>query len=510
MKHVYTALLFLAAIFVGRAQTNFPSVLETNSTPREMSLQDCIQQALAHNLDVQIERYNPKISLYDLNAAYDGWDPTFNISGQHNYNASAGGFNPSSTNPIPARITRSDSFSSDIGGTLPMGLKYDLYGNINDTTSTSSSESSSGSVGVTLTQPLLKNFWVDSTRLNIRVAKNRLKYSEQGLRQQIINTATAVANAYYELVYARENVNVEQEALQLAQTQLQQDQQRSQIGTIAELDVQQDQAQVAQSRANLIAAQYTFSVDENNLKNLLTDNYQAWHDTDIQPSEALGATLEAFNLQDSWNQGMSDRPDLLQARLDAERQGIQLKYDRNQLFPELDLVGSYGFNGAGSEYDGTIDQYGRGNRPFYSYGAQLSMPLGNMGARNNYKASKATLQQVLLTLKQTEQNVMVQIDNAVKNAESKYQSVEATKQARIYAEAALDAEQKKYNVGKSTTFTVLQLQNNLTAARSQEIRALADYNEALANLAQQEGSTLERYRIDLNISRDENSSLLVK
>ena len=110
-----------------------------------------------------------------------------------------------------------------------------------------------------------------------------------------------------------------------------------------------------------------------------------------------------------------------------------------------------------------------------------------------------TLQQLLLKLKQFEQNVMVQIDNAVKNAQSTYESVSATKQARIYAEAALDAEQKKYAVGKSTTFTVLQLQNTLTTARSQEIRALANYYEALANLAQQEGSTLERNRINVEV-----------
>lgn len=207
---------------------------------------------------------------------------------------------------------------------------------------------------------------------------------------------------------------------------------------------------------------------------------------------------------------MSERPDLLQQRLNLEQQGIQLKYDLNQVFPELDLVGSYGFNGAGIVYDPTLDQIGRGNRPFYSYGAQLTMPLGNLGARNSYKAQKATLQQVLLQLKQSEQNVLVEIDNAVKDAESKYQSVEATKQARIYAEAALDAEQKTYAVGKATTFEVLQYENNLTAARSQEIRALADYNEALATLAQQEGSTLERYRIDLTISGNENANLSVK
>jgi outer membrane protein TolC len=127
----------------------------------------------------------------------------------------------------------------------------------------------------------------------------------------------------------------------------------------------------------------------------------------------------------------------------------------------------------------------------------LKVPLSNVGARNTYKADKVTLQQLLLKLKQFEQNIMVQIDNAVKNAQSTYESVGATRQARIYAEAALDAEQKKYAVGKSTTFTVLQLQNTLTTARSQEIRALANYYEALSNLALQEGSTLERNRINV-------------
>ena len=128
-----------------------------------------------------------------------------------------------------------------------------------------------------------------------------------------------------------------------------------------------------------------------------------------------------------------------------------------------------------------------------------TLPLSNVGPRNQLKAGKISLKQLLLQLKQLEQNVMVQIDNAVKSAQSSYQSVEATRQARIYAEAALDAEQKKYAVGKSTTFTVLQLQNNLTAARSQEIRSLADYNKALANLAAEEGSTLERNKINLEL-----------
>jgi outer membrane protein TolC len=501
----------IAGIFLSilpmAAQTN--ADMQADGTTRDMSLADCIQEALQHNLDVQIQRYNPQASLYNLNASYGGYDPTFNFSGQHTYSESGAVFQ--NGQHVAGSEYNADSFSSSFNGATPWGMTYNLGGNVQSTkggnfaSSISNSflvpfQNSSGEIGaLTLTQPLLKNFWMDDTRLTIRIAKNRLKYSEQGVREQIITSVTAVEDAYYELIYAQENVKVQQEALVLAQTQLDQDRQRVQIGSLAPLDVQQDEAQAATSQANLIAAQNTLSVDENTLKNLLTDNYAQWHDTMVQPTATLDAPLQLFDLQDSWNKGMTERPDLLQARLNVAQQGIQLKYNYNQLFPELNLVGSYGYNGSGDNFGDTFNQFYQANTPFWSYGAQFSMPLSNVGARNNYKAGKVTLKQLLLQLKQLEQTVMVQIDNAVQQAKSTYQSVQATQQARIYAEAALDAEQKKYAVGKSTTFTVLQLQNNLTTARSQEIRALADYNQALANLAAEEGSTMERNGINLQL-----------
>ena len=515
MKFFSVVPVLFLAVWTAAAQTNTSA-----GATRAMSLQDCVQEALAHNLDLQIQRYNPLASLYNLKGSYGGYDPTFNFSGEHQYNNSGAEFE--NGQHIAGSDNNADVFSSSFNGGTPWGMTYNLGGNVSSTKGDNSGigrtfstngmivstnffqtttpfQSSSGQIGLSLTQPLLKNFWIDSTRLNIRIGKNRLQYSEQGVRNQIISSITAVENAYYELIFAQENVSVQQEALTLAQTQLDQDRQRVQIGTMAQLDVQQDEAQVATSRANLIAAQNTLSIDENALKNLLTDDYARWHDTLIQPTATLTATLQLFDLQDSWDKGMRERPDLLQSRLNVEQQGIQLKFYNNQLYPELDLVGSYGFNGAGQQFRDTFNQFDAADRRFYSYGAQLSMPLSNVGPRNQVKSGKVTLQQLLLQLKQLEQTVMVEIDNAVKQAQSSYQSVQATQQARTYAEAALDAEQKKYNVGKSTTFTVLQLQNNLTAARSQEIRALADYNQALANLAAEEGSTLERHKITIEM-----------
>jgi outer membrane protein TolC len=495
MKKIAAFLCLAVILPTAWAQTNVPA-------GRPMSLQDCFALALTNNFDVRIEQYNPAISRYNLSAAYGGYDPVFNFSGQHS-RSDQGAYIDNGQLVVPT-IDDANTFNSGFSGGTPWGMTYNLGGNIAENygqkslgTNFANFDNSSGSIGLSVTQPLLKNFWIDNNRLQILVAKKQLKISEQGLRGQIISIVTAVENAYYELIYAKENVKVQEDALQLAQTQLDQDRQRVQVGSLAPLDVQQDEAQAAQSRANLIAAQNTLSVDQNTLKNLLTDAYSQWHDVPIEPTETLEASRQLFDVQDSWSKGMELRPDLQQAKLSLEQQGIQLKYYQNQLFPEIDLVGSYGFFGDGREYNDVFGQINDGSRPYYTYGGQITIPLSNVQARNQLKAGKATEKQLLLKLKQLEQNVMVQIDNAVKAAQSAWESVDATRQTRIYAEAALDAEQKKYAVGKSTTFTVLQLQNNLTTARSQEIRALANYRQALANLAAAEGSTMERDKLSL-------------
>jgi len=193
------------------------------------------------------------------------------------------------------------------------------------------------------------------------------------------------------------------------------------------------------------------------------------------------------------------RPDLLQAKLSLEKQGYVVRFQKNQLFPQLDLFGTYGFNASSSEYSGAFDQFQRGNSPFYSAGAQVTVPMGNTAARNNYKAAKANKAQIALQLKQLQQTVLVQIENAIAVAVTSFERVKATKEASRYAQEALEAEQKKLENGKSTNFEVLQLQKNLTAARSAEIRALADYNIALAELALNEGTTLERRHVTLEV-----------
>src|ERR1044071_785114 len=505
---------------------------------RVMTLEDCVQSALEHNLGLQIARYNPLIARYTLNAIYGGYDPAFSLSGEHDYSLSPGGVDAQGR-PFQGTESESDRLSSGFQGTLPWGLFYNVGGSLVDrvdtrtvtianpaapqtyftnivydavtgapivnvfTNSDSISirtpfENTSGNLGfLQLRQPVLKNFWIDSTRLNIAVNKRNLRISELDLRTQIMNVVTTVEQAYYNLIFAYENVKVQEKALELAVRLQEENKKKVEVGALAPLDEKQAEAQVAQSRADLLSAKNTLSMQQNLLKSTITDDYKSLHDSEIVPAESLLAVPQTFNLQESWEKGLTLRPDMVQARLNLEKQGYVVRFQKNQLFPQLDLIGTYGYSASAKEFSGALDGLRRGDSPFYSAGAQVTVPLGNTGARNNYKVAKATKDQLALQVKALEQTIMVSIDDALKRAQSDFERVSATHQARLYQEAALDAEQKKLENGKSTSFQVLIIQRDLTTAASQEIRALADYNHSLAQLALAEATTLDRRHINV-------------
>ncbi len=514
---------------------------QTNATAqvRHLSLQEAIQLALQHNLDLRVDRYNPQISLYNLRANYGDYDPNLNLSGSHNHNES--GTQLFGSLIAPGSVSDSDQFSGTLNGLLPWGTTYTVgtlspfvdtvnYRTVPFNTSTVQGfttnfftpitnlqpvfvrttnfvqgldtvpfANTSARLGFQVAQPLLKNFWIDSTRLNIQVGKNRLKYSELTLKLQIMQTITTLEQAYFDLIYNRENVLVQQKAVELAERLVAENKKRLEVGALAPLDLQSAEAQAASSRAAVIQAQTTLGTSERVLKALITDEYRSqWATVTLDPSGTLQAPPPVVDLQDSWSKGLSDRPDLLQAKLDVEKQGIQLKYDKNQLLPELDVVGSFGYNGSGNVYSDALYDLQQFDRKFYSYGGQLTVPLSRTRVRNVYKADKASMEQFVLTLKKLEQTIMIQIDNDIGTVRANYDQVQATRAARQYEEAALDAEQKKLESGKSTTYTVLQVQRDLTTARGNEIQALDNYNKSLSQLSLDEGSTLDRLGIDIN------------
>ena len=455
--------------------------------------------ALDKNLDIQIRRLQPTIDLYNLDATRGYYDLTFNLNATHRFNSS-----PGSPDPNSALFGKnSDSFTESYGPSftqqLGTGGRVTLNGDLIRRSGSSFTKgyNYSTDAGLSLTQPLLKNAWIDSTRQTILVNKHTLKIDELALRNQVMTTVNSVQQAYFELVFARDNVRVQEASLGLAEKLLADNKRRVEVGALAPLDEKQSESQVAARRSDLISARRDLEIQVNNLKNLIGDDFGAWATTALEPADKLLALAQTLNVQDSWRHSLALRPDLQQAREQIERQNIVLRYNHNQLFPSLDLTLTYGHNGIGQTLPTGLNGIQRGDNQFYSYGFVLSFPLSNRTAKNNYKSGKLTKELLLLEFKRLEQGIIVEIDNAVKQAQTAYEKIEATRQARLYAEAALDAEQKKLENGKSTSFFVLQLQRDLSAARSAEIRALADYNKSLSTLSKSEGTTLEKANIGL-------------
>ncbi len=495
------ALASLAAILLGCGAA--VGAEPTNAPSRSVSLQECFCLALSNNLDLKIERYNPSLALRDLDIARAGYDPVFKASGEHSYSVSGGGLDDEAQIVPPTR-TDTDSFSSGISGLGPMGLAYDLSGNIRESSGTRGERipfnSANGSVGISLTQPLLKNFIIDNTRYNIQVARKRLQASEARLEEQIISVITSVELAYYDLIAAREYVKVQEDGLRLAQRLAEENRRRVQIGILARLDEKQSEADMAARQADVSSARRALTTAQNALKRLLTDAYRTWHEVSLEPTEKLLAMPQVMDLQESWRTGLAKRPDLKQARIDLERQGITVRYYKNQMLPELNLVGGYGHGGSDSavgQFNNLFSDFQDGSKPFWSVGGTFSIPLSNKAARERYRQGKATAEQLLLSLKKLEESALIEIDEAVNQIRSSFDRVESTRQARLYAEQALDAEQKKLESGASTSFVVLRLQRDLTSARSEELRALTDYNRSLASLRRVEGTTLEQKQLTL-------------
>lgn len=299
------------------------ALAQTNTAVRQLSLDDCIAMTMQQNVELQIERYNPQIADFALRAAYGAYDPTLSFSGEHDYKT--------------AGLTRGNSFSAGLDQTLtPWGMTYGLSGSVFDDYGFGASTNgfnSAGKAGLLVTQPLLKNFWIDTARLTIKFNKNLLKRSELVFKQQTMETITKLEQSFYALISFRSNVEVKRKAVDLAEQLAAENRKRVEVGAMAPLDARQAESQAATARADLIEAISLVAVQENLLKQLVSSNYAVWAEVSLVPSGSLSAPARTFVLQDSWRTGLATRPEILQAKLDAERAGIRLKYDYNQLFP---------------------------------------------------------------------------------------------------------------------------------------------------------------------------------
>ncbi len=381
------------------------------------------------------------------------------------------------------------------------------------------------SLGITVTQPLLRGFGSDLNQRFIHIAKNSQKISDYVFQQQAISTVFGVIRLYDDLVSLIADRQVKQETLATAQRLLEDNNNKVEQGTLAPIEATRAQAQVASAQQDLINSDGYVRQQELVLKNVIFrdwGNEPAVHDARIVPTDTL--TIEPLPTQTPGELvalALQNRPEYQTAKLQLTNTQINLKGTRNELLPELDLVGSFQSNGlagglnstleqsvassltgtyagVGGNYGTVLDQILKGQYPAVSVGINLTLPVRNRIAQSDLARDELQVRQTQVRLKQLENTIRNEVEDALialQRTRAAYEA--ATLTTRLQVES-LNIEQEKFDVGLSTNFLVIQYQSYVAQARSTEVAALDAYAKAKVQYERAIGLTLNIHNVSID------------
>jgi outer membrane protein TolC len=366
------------------------------------------------------------------------------------------------------------------------------------------------SFGLTVTQPLLRGFGPSLNRRFIRIANNNQKITSLLFEQQLIATVYGITRLYTDLVAFSEDVKNKEESLALAQKLFTDTQAQVEEGTLAQVEMTRAKAAVYSSRQDLINSRGLLEEQEAILKTVLTKTGN--EDPEVQsariiPTDPLTIPEkeEIQPIQDLLSEAMAQRPDLRQGNLQIVNSELSLNGSRNNVLPEVDLVGSAqnnGFAGVASPlappaevpfvggYGGALEQIFNRKFPTYGIGLQMTLPIRNRVAEADLARDEIQLRQSQVRLRQLQNQARLEVEDSLIAMRRARASYEAAVQARLLQEESLDAEQQKFEVGASTSFFVIQYESLLAQAKSTEVAAKGSYVKARAALHRATGEIL--------------------
>lgn len=471
----------------------------------DIDLREAIRMALGKNFQIRAERFTPKIANARQLAASGNFDPVAQVSVTYDENNTeqrtlnndlvaptdtAGG-------PTPDLFAFQSGtvVDSSITGLTPWGLTYDVGASTTrNTDSRRTNDIYNSFFGISITQPLLKNFGTDVNLAQLRIARADRAISEWTLRARIIDVITDTVNTYCELFFTTENLGVEERSRELAAQLLSDNLKRAEIGVMSPLDVIQARADLASREERVLVAQRAMLNNENFLKQLVTDEIFRFLDTRLRIASLPELPNFRANREKDFPKAFELRPDYRQSLLELQKRQINVVFSRNQTLPRLDLVASFGINGIDTSLVDSFQRVsGQANQNLtWSTGIVGSLPIPNREAIGNLEANKLEIARALVELKRLEQGILVEADNAAGQIETTRKRIEASRAALDFSRKTLEAAQARLASGTTTTFEVLQFQRDLATAEINELRARADHIRAIAAYARATGLTLEK------------------
>ncbi|NKB82310.1 MAG: hypothetical protein GKS05_10570 [Nitrospirales bacterium] len=497
----------------GHAETHksLVSLIEPESVTT-LTLQEAILQALQNNLDISISRQTRDVRVTDIVFEQAKFDPTVTLSGRYDRSITAlnqavlsgsGAVGVIMNEPAPFNQSQSNvstGFSQDLltGGNYELKWESTRNSIADKALSGLFNPSYTSSLLLNLSQPLLQGFGTDVNHTAITIAQNTAQLEHFVFVDQVLNVVADVERAYWELIFMRKNKQVANAHLQAAQELLANNHARVEAGILAAVDVLQAKASVASRVEDVLIAQKAVRDQEDQLRRLLVGSEEELRKSIVVvPLDHPIKTARTFHVPDVIDLALQRRPEILQAAKTIESSQLNVRVAKNQLLPNLSFQGTVGLSGLGKDPTDTFNRTFEGE--FYNAGAGLllSYPLGNRSAKSQYRQRQYETTRARSALQNVRQQVIVDVKEAVRRIQTDLKRIQITQAARKVAERQLNAEQERLNLGLSTTRLVLDLQSDLAMARGNELRAIMDYNQSLANLDRATAAKLERYQISL-------------
>lgn len=463
-----------------------------------LTIEQCVALALNKNFDLRIQRIDTAASVNSLEIAKADYDPNFTAGASQSYSRSdlTGTGNARGSHNTDASAGVSQKIIT--GATLSLG--YAAYrssssGLVTSSTTTSNLNPSWGS-GITLkvTQPLLKNFGSTVNRASIDRARLGIDRSNYNLKSTVLATIRSVETAYYNLSFVRARLEVRKFSLEVAQKLLEENKMRKMTGVATPLDVLQAEVGVATAQRDIIVAQKAVSDAEDALLSLINPfQFQAA----IGPLDIPDLGNVTVSFDHSYKLARDNSPDLASSRLSIKQYEIDLAVARRNRLPQLDLVGSAGYDAARGNYGSAVGNTLSQDDHDWSIGATLTYPWGQRRDRANLANAKANLDAVKVGFEQLDQNLLVQVRTAIRSVETSDEGVRITTLATRLSEQQYELEKARYDQGLSTFRRVQEAKEQLDSARISELDARVSLRLALADLARLETSSLARYSVQL-------------
>ncbi len=470
-------------------------------TPAEaITLNDAIRQALGQNFAIRAQGFGTNATRADLDAEWGAFHPGFRGTYTHSEDGSPQSSDPFTGNRPPSSIVESDTFSLGVGGVSPWGLSYQISGYSQNQRGTFNAFADNyfTFAGLELTQPLLKGFGFDANLVSVRLARASHGLSQWQYKQTVMNVITSVIYAYLELDFAHKNLKIARRSRDLAGNLLAENEKRFSAGSLSAADVTSARTRVATREEAILVAERSVKVAENFLKGLISDDHSTAllaRSLSIAPPTPLPDHTP--NPAFEFAAALERRPDYQQAKLNLSRADVNRRYRRSQLLPQVDLVGSIGFNGLDNHVSKSQLQVLDRDSRSYSIGAVVSIPLTFAAERGRYRSAKFTQQQAEMNLAAVEQDIVVTLGNAATQIETAKKRVAVTRRSLDLAEQNLDAELKKLRAGTGSTFFVLAQQEILAGTEISAYRAETDLQRALADYNLQRGVTLDQHGVTI-------------